>query len=87
MIESGMEDQVTIEYCVPCGFEKQAVQLVEEIKDQFSERISQVILEPTQSIGSFEVSLGEELVFSKKNSGSLPHPGEVGQLIMMRLFK
>ncbi len=82
-----MEDPVTIEYCVPCGFEKQAVQLAEEIKDQFSERISQVILEPAQSIGSFEVSLGEELVFSKKNSGSLPHPGEVGQLIMMRLFK
>jgi len=82
-----MEDQVTVEYCVPCHFEKQAVQLAEEIKDQFSGRISRVILEPTQSIGCYEISLGKELVFSKKNSGHLPHPGEIIQLIMMRLFK
>ena len=82
-----MEDQVTIEYCVPCHFEKQAVRLAEEIKDQFSGRISNVILEPTQSIGCYEISLGKELVFSKKNSGRLPHPGEIVQLITMRLFK
>lgn len=82
-----MEGQVTIEYCVPCHFEKQAVQLAEEIKDQFSRRIMQVILEPTQSIGCYEISLVKELIFSKKNSGRLPHPGEIVQLIMMRLFK
>jgi selT/selW/selH-like putative selenoprotein len=82
-----MEGQVTIEYCVPCHFEKQAVQLAEEIKDQFSGRIMQVILEPTQSIGCYEISLVKELIFSKKNSGRLPHPGEIVQLIMMRLFK
>ena len=81
-----MEDQVIIEYCVPCHFEKQAVQLAEEIKDQFSGRVSQVILEPTQSIGCYEISLGENLVFSKKNSGRLPRPGEIVQLILRRLF-
>ena len=74
-----MEDQVTIEYCVPCHFRKQAVQLAEEIKDQFSGRISHVILESTQSIGNYEISLGKELVFSKKNSGRFPHPGEIVQ--------
>ena len=81
-----MKDQVTIEYCVPCHFEKQAVQLAEEIRDQFSRRVSQVILKPTQSIGCYEISLGTELVFSKKDSGRLPHPGEIVQLIMMSLF-
>ena len=87
MAGNGLEDQVTIEYCAPCGFKKQAVQLADEIRSQFSGQISQIILESTQSIGSFEISLGTELVFSKKNSGYLPHPGEVEQLIMMRLFK
>ena len=81
-----MENQVTIEYCLPCHFEKQAGRLAEEIKDQFSGQVSQVILEPTESIGSFEVSLGEELIFSKKDSGRHPHPGEIVQLIMMRLL-
>ena len=82
-----MEDQVTIEYCVPCHFKKQAVQLAEEIRDQFKGRVSQVILEPTQSIGYYEISLGEKLVFSKKNSGRLPHPGEIVKLLMIRLFQ
>ena len=47
-----MKNPVTIEYCVPCGFEKQAAQLAKEIEDQFNGKISQVILKPTQSIGS-----------------------------------
>ena len=81
-----MKNPVTIEYCVPCGFEKQAAQLAKEIEDQFNGKISQVILKPTQSISSFEIFLGKEIVFSKKDSGHLPHPGEIGQLIMMRLF-
>ena len=81
-----MENFVTIEYCAPCGFKKQATQLAEEIEDQFSGKISQVILEPTQSIGSSEVLLGKELVFSKKNTGHLPDPGEIRKLIMVRLY-
>ncbi len=81
-----MEDQITIEYCAPCHFEKQAIWLAEEIKLQFSGQISSVILEPTQSIGCYEISLGKELIFSKKNSGRLPQPGEIVQLIMMRLI-
>ena len=81
-----MKYQVTIEYCLPCHFEKQAGRLAEEINDQFSGQVSQVILESTESIGNFEVSLGEELIFSKKDSRRLPHPGEIVQLLMMRLF-
>jgi selenoprotein W-related protein len=78
---------VTIKYCVPCRFEKQAVNLAEELKVQFRERLSEVILEPTQSVGSFEVSLDEELIYSKKRNGRLPHPGEVEQLMMTRIYK
>ena len=81
-----MVEKVTIEYCVPCRFEKQAEQLAEEIKVQFSKRISHVDLVPTQSVGNFEVSLGNNLIYSKKKTGRLPHPGEVEQLIMMRIF-
>lgn len=81
-----MENPVTIEYCVPCGFEKQAARLAEEIEDHFNERISRVILKPTQSIGSFEILFGKELIFSKNNTGHLPRPGEIRKLIMMRLY-
>lgn len=82
-----MDYIVTIEYCDPCNYKKQSVQLAEEIKDRLGGQITQVIIKPTQSIGSFEVSIGQELIFSKKNSGRLPHPGEIIQLLMKRLFK
>ena len=82
-----MENQVTIEYCVPCGFEKQATQLAEEIKAQFDGKISQVELVPTKLIGSFEVTFKDELIYSKKKTGRLPHPGEVEQILLMRLTK
>ena len=82
-----MENKIVIEYCVPCGFEKQAEQLSEELKAQFGNRISEVELRPTRLVGSFEVFLQEELVFSKKEGGRLPHPGEVEQIMLARLFK
>lgn len=82
-----MENQVIIEYCLPCGFEQQARQLSEEISAQFGSRISGVELEPTKLIGSFEIFLGDDLIFSKKESGRLPQPGEVEQILMTRLFK
>ena len=78
---------VTIKYCIPCRFEKQAVDLAEELKLQFGERLSEVVLEPTQSVGSFEVSLDEELVYSKEKNGRLPHPREIEQLMMTRIYK
>ena len=82
-----MDNIATIEYCEPCNYKKQSVQLAEEIKNQLGSQITQVIIKPTQSIDSFEVLIGQELIFSKKNSGRFPHPGEITQLIMKRLFK
>lgn len=78
---------VSIEYCVPCQFEKTAVDLVEELKIQFGERLTDVKLEPTQSIGNFEVTMDGDLVYSKKKTGRLPHPGEIEQLLMTRIYK
>ena len=86
-MDINMENKIIIEYCVPCGFEKQAVQLCEEIKAQFGSKISQVKVKPTRLVGSFEVTLQDELIYSKKQSGRLPHPGEVEQIIFTRLTK
>ncbi|MDO9546218.1 MAG: Rdx family protein [Pelolinea sp.] len=81
-----MGKNVTIKYCAPCQYEKQALDLAEELKIQFGERLTEVVLEPTQSVGNFEVSMDGELVYSKKKTGRLPHPGEVEQLMMTRIF-
>lgn len=82
-----MDHQVTIKYCVPCRFEKQANQLSVEINAQFSSEINQVELIPTNLIGNFEVTYQGELIYSKKKTGRLPHPGEVEQILITRLTK
>ena len=74
-------------YCAPCQFEKNAVALAEDIKNQFGEKLSEVILEPTQTIGNFDVSIDGELVFSKNRAGRFPQPGEIEQLLMTRIYK
>ncbi len=82
-----MENQIIIEYCVPCGFEHQAKQLAQDLGAMYGAKIGEVILEPTRMIGSFEVFYRGELIYSKKKSGRLPQPGEVEQILFERLKK
>lgn len=82
-----MEKQIIIEYCVPCGFEKQAKQLSEELNAQFGSQVDTISLEPTRLVGSFEVFFNGELIYSKKKTGRLPHPGEVEQILLTRITK
>jgi selenoprotein W-related protein len=82
-----MENKIKIEYCVPCQFEKPARQLSEELQAQYGSKIDSIDLEPTRLVGSFEVFHNGELIFSKKKSGHLPHPGEVEQILFTRIMK
>ncbi len=82
-----MENKIKIEYCVPCRFEKPARELAGELQAQYGSKIDSIDLEPTRLVGSFEVFHNGELVFSKKKSGHLPHPGEVEQILLTRILK
>lgn len=77
---------ITIKYCEPCGFKAKAEYLAEAIKAQFGEKQTRIVLEPTKLIGSFEISLDDDLIYSKNKTGRLPHPGEVEQILMTRIF-
>jgi selenoprotein W-related protein len=82
-----MEKIITITYCAPCQFKKQAAALCNELKAEFGKRLTEIILEPSQTVGNFEVSLDGELIFSKTKSGRFPLPGEIGNLLMTRIYK
>lgn len=58
------------------------------IKMQFGAKVSEVDCRLSEISGTFDVFLDEELVFSKlKQTGRLPHPGEVEQILFERLMK
>lgn len=55
---------------------------------QFGAKVNEVDCRPSEISGTFDVFLDEELVFSKlKQTGRLPHPGEVEQILFERLMK
>ena len=82
-----MEDRIVIKYCLPCGYEKTALQLSQELKAQFGDKIGMIEVKPTKLIGSFKVLFRDEVIYSKEKACRLPELGEVEQIILMRLFK
>jgi len=62
--------------------------LADEIKMQFGDKVSEIVCNPSEQSGAFDVFLDGELVFSKlKHTFRLPHPGEVEQILFERLMK
>lgn len=55
------------------------------IESQYSGRFINVKVEQAQLVGTFDVFAGDELVYSKKKTGRLPQPGEVEQLLLIRI--
>ncbi len=72
---------VSVEYCVPCDYSAHALQVAEEIVRNYQHIIDKFYF-IMGSNGSFEVRVGEELIFSKKVLGRHADPGEV-----LTLFK
>jgi selT/selW/selH-like putative selenoprotein len=61
------------------------VQLASAIREIASLSAIPVELKEAELVGTFDVFLDGEIVYSKKKTGRLPHPGEVEQLIMARM--
>ena len=79
-----MIKKLSIEYCVPCQFEKDAKNLANIIQEQFGVTEEDILLIPSKKIGTFEVSVDGKLIYSKTKSGSLPNPEEIINLIFQQ---
>ena len=79
-----MISKVSIEYCVPCQFEKDAQNLANILKEQFNLAEENIELLPSKKIGTFEVVADGKLIYSKIKHGRLPFPEEIIDLIFSR---
>ena len=69
--------KVSIEYCTSWGYLNQALSLRESIERQFG-----IKAELVQGLGGvFEVSVNDNLLFSKKELGRFPDENEIEDLI------
>ena len=63
--------EVTIEYCVPCGFREQALTVQTRLLDRFGRDLDAVALEPRHG-GVFRVAVDGETVWDKDVHGMDP---------------
>jgi selenoprotein W-related protein len=80
-----MPIKITIEYCVECRFVNNAISVASEILKQFEKQIESLVIIPSPVINRFDVTLNDQVIFSKKKTGRFPLPNEVEAFIKQSL--
>ena len=72
--------RASITYCTQCRWLLRAAWLAQELLTTFEEELGEVALRPGTG-GVFEIRLGEELIWSRKQEGRFPEAKEIKQRI------
>lgn len=75
---------IEISYCTQCRWLLRAAWLAQELLTTFEQDLASVALKPGTS-GIFEVSLNQQLIFSRKEAGRFPEAKELKQLVRDRI--
>lgn len=81
-----MKNVLKIEYCTAWGYLGRAVALTRAILNEHKNDFSEVTIIPSSG-GVLEVSLNDELIFSKKNLDRYPEKDEVEDLVKEKIIK
>lgn len=71
---------VEITYCTQCRWLLRAAWLAQELLTTFEKDLASVALKPGSN-GIFEITLNQQLLFSRKEAGRFPEAKEVKQLV------
>lgn len=81
---AGRPVKITITYCSECGYQLQTIALADALLQRFDYGLSSVELIPWHD-GTFDVSVGGELVHSMTREGGFPEHETVIQAVEARL--
>ena len=70
---------ITIEYCVPWDYSARTVSAVQDLMTNYQHVIGNIVIK-TGTKGAFEVTVNDDLIYSKKTNGRHAEPGEILQL-------
>ncbi len=76
---------IEITYCRLCGWGLRAGWMAQELLTTFAEEVGSVTLIPDATGGVFEVRVGDELIWSRKERGRFPEIKELKQLVRDRI--
>ena len=76
--------RVSITYCTQCRWLLRAAWLAQELLTTFEQELGEVALRPGTG-GVFEIQIGDELIWSRKQEGRFPEAKEVKQRVRDRI--
>lgn len=79
-----MSNKIQIEYCTGWGYLARAVALTRNILTDHTNKISELKLVPSSG-GVLEISINDELIFSKKELERYPEKREVEDIIAQKI--
>lgn len=71
---------IEITYCTQCRWLLRAAWLAQELLTTFEQDLASVALKPGSN-GIFDISVNQQLIFSRKVAGRFPEAKEVKQLV------
>jgi len=72
---------VSIEYCPKCGWMLRAAYMAQELLSTFTDDLHGVLLQPSETGGSYIIKINETIVFDRKEKGRFPEIKELKQLV------
>ena len=76
--------RVSITYCTQCRWLLRAAWLAQELLTTFEQELGEVALRPGTG-GVFEIQVGDELIWSRKQEGRFPEVKEEKQRVRDRI--
>jgi selenoprotein W-related protein len=76
-----MKPTITIEYCPKCGWMLRSAYFAQELLSTFSDDIHGVLLQPSETSGTFQISIDGVLIFDRVTAAGFPEIKELKQRV------
>lgn len=67
-----MKPEIIIEYCPKCQWLLRAAYFAQELLTTFSDDLKGVSLQPSETNGTFRISIDDKKIFDRKEAGHFP---------------
>jgi selenoprotein W-related protein len=76
-----MKPLISIEYCPKCGWLLRSAYMAQELLNTFTDDIKGLTLIPSETGGTFLVSINDEVIFDRKEMQRFPEIKELKKLV------
>ncbi|HEX8377971.1 MAG TPA: SelT/SelW/SelH family protein [Pedobacter sp.] len=76
-----MKPTITIEYCPKCGWMLRSAYFAQELLSTFSDDVHGILLQPSETSGTFQISIDGVLIFDRVAAGGFPEIKELKQSV------